>query len=77
MREIRKRDLSTAQFLRALDREGFGRPEVMGYVNLGIEGHTVHASIFNAGERRRDQLAYLRAARRRVSREYASKAVAS
>ena len=34
IRRKQKRDLTNAQFLAALDREGFGRPEFLGYCDL-------------------------------------------
>jgi len=49
------RDLTKAQFDAALSRRGFKR-EFMGYVNVG---HGVSVYARNAGDRRRDQLAYL------------------
>jgi hypothetical protein len=49
------RDLTKAQFDIACTRRGFKR-EFMGYVNVG---HGVSVYVRNAGERRRDQLAYL------------------
>lgn len=49
------RDLTKAQFDAACKRHGFKR-EFMGYYSVG-NGVSVYAR--NAGERRRDQLAYL------------------
>lgn len=69
----KKRDLTKAQFLAACEREGFTPNPFMGYFDLGIPGHTVSSSVWNAGPRRRDQLAYLRSSRTewqsRITRE--------
>lgn len=61
----KKRDLTEQQFLAALEREGFGKPQAMGYCDLGLPDRKVSCSIWNAGSRRRDQLAYLQQMRRR------------
>lgn len=49
------RDMSERQFLAALKKRGM-RPALMGYVRV-TESTAVYR--YNAGERRRDQLAYL------------------
>lgn len=49
------RDLTKAQFARACARYGF-RAEFMGYYDVG---NGVRANVLNAGDRRRDRLAYL------------------
>lgn len=71
---VTKRDLSKQQFLNALDREGFGRPEFAGYCNLGIEGHGIFASYANASsDRWRDRLTYLRRERAKQKARLAAK----
>ena len=59
------RDLTAKQFERALVRHDFTREEFsfMGYVCDNVTG--VHICPLNAGDRRRDQLAYLLAQRKR------------
>jgi hypothetical protein len=62
------RDLSIRQFKVACRKHGFTPRGFMGYYNLGIKegkykGFAV--SIWNAGSRRRDQLAYLFAERKK------------
>lgn len=54
-----ERDMSKAQFEEALARHGMRHVGFMGYVELGIPGRRVSCSLWNAGKRRRDQLAYL------------------
>ena len=53
------RDLTEAQFKTRCRESGFVPEGFMGYYRLPIPGHHLCVSIFNAGERRRDQLAYL------------------
>jgi hypothetical protein len=53
------RDLTKKQFAEALERGSFVAQGFLGYYRLPIEGHNVCVSIWNAGTRRRDQLAYL------------------
>jgi hypothetical protein len=57
------RDLTRAQFWAACERAGFTRTEVsfMGYYRLAPPFQNTSVSILNAGDRRRDQLAYLHA----------------
>lgn len=55
-----KRDLSRAQFEAKAAKEGFEGHGIMGYYKLPIPGHHICVSVWNAGERRRDQLNYLR-----------------
>jgi hypothetical protein len=54
-----ERDMSEKQFREALRRYGMTPQAFMGYVELGIPGHTACASHLNAGPRRRAKLAYL------------------
>lgn len=63
-RPNKQRDLSHKEFMAALGRLGM-RPEMMGYVDVGVPGHSLCVCRFNAGGRRRDQLAYLLAERDR------------
>jgi hypothetical protein len=63
-----KRDLSEEQFRNAAKKEGFA-PAFMGYWNLAKPFDNVSVYRFNAGDRRRDQLAYLRAQQKRHLRE--------
>lgn len=56
------RDMSERQFLVKLDHYGM-RPTLMGYVRV-TESSSVYR--YNAGERRRDQLAYLIAQQKRA-----------
>ena len=51
------RDITEAQFRAACKRHGFKSMGFMGYFELGLGG--AMASAWNAGPRRRDQLAYL------------------
>lgn len=55
------RDMTKAQFQAALKRGRFKAEGFMGYYRLPIPGLHTCVSIFNAGERRRDQIAYLHA----------------
>lgn len=50
------RDMTKGQFREACKRHGFKPAGFMGYYELS---GGVSASLFNAGKRRRDQLAYL------------------
>lgn len=68
-----KRDLTHLQFVAALEKHGFGQPEALGYVDLGIPGHHIAASILNGGRRRRDQLAYLERERRKQEKRLQGK----
>ena len=52
----KKRDLTAAQFHARAVKLGFRPTGVFGYCNIT---ETVSVSVWNAGERRRDQLAYL------------------
>ena len=63
----RSPDISIPQFNAACAREGFTTEGILGYFDLGIPGRRIHVSIFNAGPRRRDQLAYLMRERDRFS----------
>jgi hypothetical protein len=66
---VKARDMSKAQFQDACERSGF-RPEgFMGYYRLPLEGQHVCVSAYNAGDRRRDQLAYLHAMLRKHEAE--------
>ena len=53
------RDMTERQFQAALAKHGFGEVGHFGYVALPEPHSNVHVSLLNAGERRRDQLAYL------------------
>lgn len=53
------RDLTRAQFQKAMRDNGWQIQGFMGYVRLNIPGRHVCVSVWNAGKRRRDQLAYL------------------
>lgn len=55
------RDMTKAEFQAALERGGFKAEGFMGYYRLPIPDLHTCVSIFNAGERRRDQIAYLHA----------------
>ena len=50
------RDLTQKQFEAALKRNDIGPRKFFGYHDVG---HSVSVSALNAGDRRRDQLAYL------------------
>lgn len=67
------RDMTRAQFRAACERAGFV-PEMLGYYRLPIEGHHVAANVLNAGDRRRDRLAYLHAETARLTKKYAAEA---
>lgn len=66
------RDMSETQFAEACARYGFIREGFMGYYRLPGPGHTC-VSVWNAGERRRDQLAYLIRENEKCQRNYAAK----
>lgn len=53
------RDMTKAQFKAACNRRGFKSEGFMGYYRLEYEGRQVLVSVWNAGDRGRDQLAYL------------------
>ncbi len=55
----RPRDMTKAQFDAACERAGFRPRGYMGYYRLPIPGRHTCVSIWNAGDRRRDQLSYL------------------
>ena len=63
------RDMTQQQFAEALARHGMKEQGFMGYVDVGIPGHSLHVSKLNAGSRRRSQLAYLLAAKEREMAE--------
>ena len=52
------RDMSEQQFLKAAKKNGF-TPDCMGYWHLAKPHENVSVYRFNAGPRRRSQLAYL------------------
>lgn len=54
-----QRDMTDAQFRAALTRHGMTPQGFMGYVDVGLPNHRLHVSGWNAGDRRRDRLAYL------------------
>lgn len=60
------RDMTQKQFDAALAKHGMQRTGFMGYVKLGVGG--VEVSMLNAGDRRRDRLAYLLAKKREVEK---------
>jgi hypothetical protein len=53
------RDMSEIQYRAALERNGFTSQGFMGYYDLGIPGHKIATSVYNAGATRRAKLAYL------------------
>lgn len=53
------RDITQRQFDAALARHGMRKAGFMGYVDIGVPGQEIHVSVWNAGDRRRAQLAYL------------------
>jgi hypothetical protein len=55
---MRARDLSARDFHTACARSGF-EPEMLGYYRLPLPGHHIAVNVLNAGDRRRDRLAYL------------------
>lgn len=63
-----KQDLSYAQFVAQLERQGFSQPEGNGKVDLGIPGHRATANINHGGSTRREQIAYLQRERARYER---------
>ena len=54
-----QRDLSKGQFSEACKRYGFEPTGFMGYYALPKPLNNTHISIWNAGDKRRAQLAYL------------------
>jgi hypothetical protein len=67
--------MTQKQFDAALEKYGMVRTGFMGYVKLGVGG--VEVSMLNAGNRRRDRLAYLLACRREVEKRIAREAKAA
>lgn len=63
------RDMTQRQFAEALARHGMREQGIMGYVDVGIPGHSLHVSKFNAGDNRRAQLAYLLRSKEREMEE--------
>lgn len=63
------RDMTRAQFRAACERAGFKGPGLLGYCRLVPPYDNTHVSILNAGERRRDQLAYLHAQQAKQERK--------
>jgi hypothetical protein len=53
-----QRDLTQRQFNEACERYGFKSEGIMGYYRLPVKTHTC-VSVWNAGDKRRAQLAYL------------------
>ena len=51
--------LTENQFKKKCEEYGFWPEGFMGYYNLGIAGHHIAVSVFNAGKSRGSQLAYL------------------
>ena len=68
------RDLTKAQFDAAIARHGFKPLGFLGYYSLPEPNQRVSVSKFNAGDRRRAQLAYLLAEAERYEKEKASAA---
>lgn len=66
------RDMTETQFAEACARYGFTREGFMGYYRLPGPVHAC-VSVWNAGDRRRDQLAYLIKENERHGRVYAEK----
>jgi hypothetical protein len=66
------RDLTRAQFRAACERAGFV-PEMLGYYRLPIPDQHIAVNILNAGDRRRDRLAYLHAETERIARREAAR----
>jgi hypothetical protein len=64
-----ERDMSERQFRDALRRYGMTPQPFMGYVELGIPGHTMCVSHLNAGPRRRAKLAYLLSEREKAEKQ--------
>jgi hypothetical protein len=64
-----ERDISEKQFRAALRSYGMTQQGFMGYVELGIPGHTVCVSHLNAGPRRRAKLAYLLSKREEAEKQ--------
>jgi hypothetical protein len=69
-----KRDLSAAQFAAQCTKLGFKPQGFLGYYDLGLPKAQVCVSVLNAGNRRRDQLAYLLAKRKAELRAAIAKA---
>ena len=69
----RARDMTQAQFDKACKKHGFKSQGVMGYYSLGPTVPNGSASVFNAGSRRRDQLAYLIQSRDKFLKRYRTK----
>lgn len=57
---MKKRDLSEEQFRYQMQKLGFKSAGFMGYWHLPEPCANVSVCRFNAGERRRDQLAYMK-----------------
>lgn len=53
------RDLSRAQFVRAMERYGFRAHGVFGYWSLPVPCHNTSVSEYNGGDRLRSRLAYM------------------
>lgn len=63
------RDLTKAQFDKACKDNGWECEGFMGYYRLNLPGQHYCVSVWNAGSRRRDQLAYLAEQQARVEME--------
>ena len=66
------RDMTKAQFRAACERSGFV-PEMLGYYRLPIPGQHVAVNVLNAGNRRRDRLAYLHSEMTRLAKKYVTR----
>ena len=67
------RDMTKAQFRAACERAGFVS-EMLGYYRLPIPGLNIAVNVLNAGDRRRDRLAYLHAETERISKREGARA---
>jgi hypothetical protein len=70
--KTKRRDITKAAFLKALDKHGIGRPEFLGYCTVrSADGHAVSVSYLNAlggsAGSWRNRLAYLLSKHRKES----------
>jgi hypothetical protein len=65
------RDLTKAQFNRLIEKYGFKPAGFMGYYSLPEPHSATNVSAYNAGNRRRSQLAYLLAQARKAEKDAA------
>ena len=64
----RPRDMTEAQFDAACERAGFEPQGYLGYYRLPVPGRR-SVSVYNAGRRRRDRLAYLHTCLKRALKD--------